>query len=313
MFELQGVLDLYLAAMRRIEDEEGRSVASWRAKKSHPTPRDSSECRNGQCGHYPTLVLEGFEGSKKASSKKAPTSESSTKTEQSKQKSVVITRDQVRHHLQRRGALTDSFEHPLLFARSGVRALSTDYGGTVEINHDEARPSDDFYGTSDSEDEYHSYGEYYRHNDDNFSSSSASSSPSSRSSTSISTADDSNDSFDLSQRGGIVALCRSVLHRLPTLENLSLTGFLHLSFGRSPPAFDKLLCLSLGPPTCLPACIRSLDSLRLPAVKKLRLCADYLGSDVAKRISGLTAGWESLRETRWDYGASSDYDRYPSV
>lgn len=308
MFEAQGVLDLYLCEMRRIEDAENRPVIPWRAAKTHPAPRASSKCRSRECSHYPKLVLEGFDRSTKKGSKSA-----SSKGDCSSQKTFTITRDQVKAHLLRPGALTDDFEHPLLFARSGLRMLAMGPGCSIVIDHDQ-REIDAYYGFSSFDDDHHEYGDFFRYNDDAFSQSSDSPQGSPRSTSSgQSTSSDSNDSFDASHRDGLVALARSVLYRVVALENLSLTGFLHLSLGREPPALTTLRCLSVGPGTSPPTLNLSLSVVQLPSLVKLRCCADYLNTGIAKRIAGTKKHWPSLREIRWDFGGSHDQVGYSSV
>lgn len=288
--------------MRRIEDVTQRPVSSWRASKRHPIPKDPSKCRGRHCGHYPRLVLEGFEGEKDKADKTA----SSERTDSSKMDTFAITREQVKAHLLRRGALTDNFEHPLLFARSGMHILTTGPGCAITVDHAQS-DSGEWY-ESDSDSASHVYGEHYRYDDDVFSNSDFSQQGSPSSSPSPTGArNDIDDVFDLSQRDGITALCKSVLQRLPEIQNLSLSGFLFLSLGRSPPVLPTLRSFSLGPPTAQLDHSRSLDSMQLPGLEKLRICDDYLSFDVAKAIAGTKGEWKSLREARWDHGGSSAY------
>ena len=111
--------------MRRAEDEKS-------ARRSERLKRNASKGgASGQCGYYPSVILEGFEfleGELRSGEIEAPPS-TTKKKEGGKQKGtghnrIVITREQVEAHLARKGAYTDHFDHPLMYARSDLRQRS---------------------------------------------------------------------------------------------------------------------------------------------------------------------------------------------
>lgn len=182
LFELQAVLDLYLCAMRRLEDEEQRPLRSWSAPK--PAFKAPQECREGKCGHYPPLRLEGFEkpkddvavgeyqqayheeegqspaegknddrheraeGDKHHVSNVDEDGEIDTADSRVHPSECIITRRDVEEHLSRRGAHADHYEHPLKYAASDLRALRRNSFGEVVVDYTQ-RELDDFYTDSD--------------------------------------------------------------------------------------------------------------------------------------------------------------------
>lgn len=283
---------MYLSEMRRLEQASNRTVVSWKASKTHPVGKDPRDCCHGKCAHYPRLVLEGFEGR----SKKA-------KKGHAEENTFLVTRAEVKKHLTRRGAPTDNFEHPIVFAQCDLRLLAASHDGAIRVDY-ERRRANSFYGSIDSEDESYDLDDVLlRYNDDDFSQpTELPLRPRSPTDSEGSAAD----TFDLLQYDGISALANSVLRRTPKVVNLSLTGFL----GRclqppKPPLLATLRCLSLGPPASPPGAMVDTENLSLPMLEKLRFCGDFLETSLARRISGQDGDWSKMRETQWDFGSSS--------
>lgn len=158
--------------MKQVEEEKQYSIRSWTSKKKNVRKRQAKCCMS-ECGHYPTLKLEGFgpdeeeemssgeedqeekgpackraKGNGAAPSQSAPT----TVGEQATQQQVVISRDQVKAHLARPGSYTDHFDHPLMYARSELQQLALDDKGKVIIDY-EREQAEDFYGYSDDDED----------------------------------------------------------------------------------------------------------------------------------------------------------------
>lgn len=292
LFEAQGVLDLYLVGMRRIEEAENRPIQSWRASKAHPIGTDERDCRHGECGHYPSLILKGFEG-------RGP----QVKEQQPEGDTIIVRREEVMKHLTRRGAHTDSFEHPIIFSQSDLRLLAQDDDGIITIDYEQQRVSS-FYPESDYDDDNGDLDNMlFRFNDDDFSQyDHRPVRPASPTESDMS----ADDTFDLLQHDGISALANSVLRRTPKVLNLSLTGFLsHCIQQPKPSLLRTLRCLSLGPPAQPPGAVFLFQELWLPAMEKLRFSGSYLGWSIARRIAGNDSGnWRAMREAQWDFGSS---------
>lgn len=97
--EVQASLDLYLMAMRRWEDEQGIVSSSGNPK-------------NKSVSDYPPLNVTGYSTSTR------PATESSGSVAP-----FTVCRSELLRHLAGPHAITDRFDHPLIFARSGVENL----------------------------------------------------------------------------------------------------------------------------------------------------------------------------------------------
>lgn len=256
--------------------------------------KDPRDCCNARCEHYPELVLEGF-GDRGPQNKDKEPPEGDI---------LVVTHEDVMKHLARRGAHTDNFEHPVIFAQSDLRILSQRDDGTITVNYDQ-KARNNFYPDPDSEDEDNYHGDLddmlYRFNDDEWSESSLAPL---RPPSPTDSEGSAYDTFDLLQHDGISALASSVLRRTPKVLNLSLTGFLSQCLHQPPmpTLLRKLRCLSLGPPGTPPGVIFNFQDLWLPAMEKLRFCGSYLTE--ASHISGRYGNWRSMREAQWDFGTT---------
>lgn len=88
-FSVQAALDLYLEEMRRVEES---------------MPPRPCQCEHGSCPSYPGLRIVG----------------NGSRTPPSATDTLVLTQRRLLQHHARRGSLADHFDHPLLFARSGI-------------------------------------------------------------------------------------------------------------------------------------------------------------------------------------------------
>lgn len=301
--------------MRRIEDVENRPVPCWRWKAPSLSQRDPEICRTGKCGHYPRLVLNGFEGSE--SDKPKGTSQggghsASRKEEGSvegKQGSFVVTQGQVSEHLARRGATVDHFDHPLIFARSNLKQLSRDSEGRVVVNHDDYEEREEYYSDYDEYDsDYDGSGMPY--NDEDFTEAESMAGRSLRSASMSSVLSEHYNSpppevFDPTRRNDLVALGRSAISLAARLQSLSVTGWLSRCLDRKSPDLSILRTLSLGPllpPYSTRVCMYAHT---LPNVSKLRLAGYEPYWWVAKVISEHRKGTlPKLKSLEWDYGGS---------
>lgn len=121
-FEVQAILDLYLGEMRRVEDEKGYPVRHWDARPYIPPPKIEKKCEAGICKHYPHIGVTA-EGS-------LPQQPIGSLPGQA---SFFVSLTEARSHLARRRALTDRFDHPLLFARSRLGRYHVNDQGKPEL------------------------------------------------------------------------------------------------------------------------------------------------------------------------------------
>lgn len=238
MLEIQAALDLYLIAMRQIEDKDSDFEASWRSKPPSTKQEVPKSCRDGTCGHYPPLELAGS-----LTRARRPTSPSTTEP-------LVFVRSQLLEHLARRGSSTDRFDHPLLWFRSGGSfADFRRYGrsgatsgawqaGRAQIPTEDVLLSGGIFGTCAE---------------------------------AIDVALPSTATM-----ASLLDLARSVLAFTPRLANLSLTGFLEraLCGPYAPPELPALRSVTLGPPP--PFWAAPMHLQRLSGVEKLRICGVML-------------------------------------
>lgn len=256
-YQAQAALDLYLMSMRRLEDEHGPLTADTDSKSC-----SSSIIKDKQPLNYPALVLVGTE----AQPTLTPASNFSSQ--------LVLTRQQLLQHIARPGSATDSFDHPLLFARSGFDARAQGTRSRLARKEPELRIQRE---PEDAADVFTSEGV------DNINE------PKNRYT-------DSLDFLDITHvnaptAGSILAILRSLLAMTPRLSNLSLTGFLERAFcgSRLGAQLKSLRCLTLGPPPALrswhmPMNLGGLDNGGLNRVEKIRICGVMLRGDEAAKM-----------------------------
>lgn len=233
-YEAQTALDLYLIEMRRIEDLH-----------------EGSGTHGSQPPDYPQLVLIG-----------TPT-QPTLPEGIDRSKCFVLTRQELLQRLSRPGCPTDSFDHPLLLARSGFLPQGEDSTGTTLRSE---RSVGLMYEPEDIADSFSTEGVQGRK-----------SLPGS-----LDLLDPA--SLNAPTAGSILATLRCLLSLTPGLENLALTGFLERAVcgsRSSGPLLKTLQSLSLGPPPavqnwCMPMALRALRR-----VAKLRICGINLRGDEA--------------------------------
>lgn len=278
VLELQAALDLYLMEMRRLEDAAGLLVPSSDGK---PFGKVGPE-EKGPCVEYPPLVLSIATSAKTSLPAARSDGQSSP---------FVITRRELLAHLARPRSLTDEFDHPLIFARSGIDVLKFSLDGHAVGDSSLLSQMSSFC-----------YGD-------------ASDGPGTLSSYALSQAaiqgrnpstlpPDLINPLDIaghntSTVGGLVALARSVLALTPGVENLFLTGFLQAALcGSEAPALVSLRWLCLGPLS-----IHSDESLpptpglgRLANLEHLKL----MGCGLSERKRELFASLPRLKSVEWN-------------
>lgn len=203
-----------------------------------------------------------------------------------------VSRYEIYQRLTRRRTPADHFNHPLLFARSG---LSWEAEGPNDILHrsDGSNPAN---LSADDPANLFSW-------------------PNTGTSASVVNEGDTDEAapafpFDLSDSidpavpntvtvGGNLALARSVLALTPLLSTLSLTGYLQFAVvsERAPPAFEELRFVTLGPHRCWGRWLRYGHST-FEKVEKLRICGGVLALEEIEDIVGGST-LPSLREFYW--------------
>lgn len=250
LYEAQAALDLYLMALRRIDDKD----------QDGELPR-SCGCRWGKCPTYPPVIFrDSYMPFQKADEK--PTSSAAP---------LVLSRHQLHRHLSRPGSITDRLDHPLFFERSGVTAVgrASHYGSERWRRHDEAdeMPEDfaDLFAPEDGR-----RVEEYR-------------TPCPTSCEVLDPTLPNTATF-----GSILTLVRSILSFTPFLTNLSLTGFLDRAVCGSKPTASSLRHLrhlTVGPPPSAWFAPLRFDWLR--HLESLRICGVEVQDDEAESINGL--------------------------
>lgn len=101
LIQLQAVLDLFLMEMRRVEDAYCGGLVSDSAKEETMHEHWEDSCQWPPCRRYPSLQIVHDVAPSPASSE-----------------TLVITRAQLQHHLNKPGGSADLFDHLLLLTRS---------------------------------------------------------------------------------------------------------------------------------------------------------------------------------------------------
>lgn len=297
------MLDLYLGAMRRANESKS-SLRSDRYKRN--ARKDAVKCHWGKCGHYPRLVLEGFEhfqheyysneGRVKLHGGPFKKPKEQSKKKGADENRFTVTRDQVLAHLARPGSTTDHFDHPLLYARSDLRMLDFSiWNGEIIIDYKHENQFT-YYDDFDAFLESLAAGRAVPEN------SSAAKGSSRRTVKPL----------DPAHRPGLIGIARAVLDLTTEVKNLSLTSYFNECIERSPngqaqPALlDSMLYLSIGPLSPTSDVMHCLASFKLPNLEKLRFCGDTPGRPTARQMAGMDEDvvWPSLRTIQWEFGHS---------
>lgn len=263
MFKVPAVLDLYLVAMRRVEDMSDDFQCSWRSKKlsKEASSQAPPSCRNGTCDHYPALDLTE---SPPIQRRKTASSKSRTP-----QPPLSLSQKHILEQMYRPGATIDHFDHPLLFLTSGVPLSELKKGGREAAADNNVEPDN----TRDDLDDLFLSPPQAPHGGSNVS---------------INSALD----FTLANSttlGGLVELVRAVLSLTPRLTNLALSSFLERAVCGNvpPPALPALSSLSLGPAPMYWTASMRLDHSIFAQVKSLRLAGTLLLNEEARSLCKL--------------------------
>lgn len=110
-FRLQAAVDIYLAQMRRIDDERAAETSSSGTSAAtddpYVLPVANDTCIQRRCGHYPHLAV----------ARGTPSDPFWPKGSNN----LIVHNDQIEAHTARRGGPIDRFDHPLIFARSMLK------------------------------------------------------------------------------------------------------------------------------------------------------------------------------------------------
>lgn len=226
---------------------------------------------------YPRLVVLGG-------------GESSSKGQGASTDTFFVTRHQIYERMAREGAPTDHFNHPLLYARSGMGWIAE---GPNDLKHGVQAPRED--------------GGHEENPSDVFACPRRGSSPSgadplgSNNGYSRSLSEPLDPAIPSAATiGGNLGLARSVLSLTPHLTSLSLTSFLQCAVvgQRAPPAFEGLKSLTIGPTHNGCSFAHRYDHQTLSSLEKLRICGQTPTPQDIATIVGDDA-FPNLKELEW--------------
>lgn len=272
VFQVQAALDLYLMNIRAMEDDSPHFL-----RLATRDTRVPDRCRSGKCGHYPALVLNLT----------YPPDGSSRKAEPSRKEVYSPSREQLLRHLSRPGSLTDRFDHPLLFNRSGFKIYVTLPHGKGHEDYDPAGARCKIRTASWHDVEGAHEAHKWQHL--------ACVQLEDLSHTFLTGEKALNDALiNTATFSSNLALARAVLALTPSLTNLSLTGFLEAAIGREGQSFPTVQRLSLGP---APVCWNGSSWYSgLEGVEDLRVAGAPL---VAEELQEITSTMPRLRRIDW--------------
>lgn len=299
--ELQAALDLYLMEMRRVEERKGYEVKSWRsqeAKAEAVVPRISRH--KGKCNAYPRLAFVT------PSLSTAATRGGDHDTDR---EVFRITLAQVHEHLARPGCSTDTFDHPLLFARSGVRAFLT---GGPGRGLEEWEEGGDPYGLVRGWDSSPTYNENASAEDfaDIWNGGGLRRNKPKDVKIPPDLCDEADPTFpSAATLGSLLASARMVLSAVPSLEVLSLTGLMERAVcgSRSAATLKGLKSLSLGPPPPFWYAPMRLDHPAIGSVEELRIAGSFLFKSEIAAIAGHGGALPKLKKLEWVLSGKHDW------
>lgn len=263
VYEAQAVLDLTLQQMARRQALEGSKL---------PPSRD------GEDAAYPLLRIDRYPASPSKNTQAQTSSESSSEEEER----WVLSRSDILQHLARPGSMTDRFDSPLHFARSGIDIVDTEMPG------DRRRPK---LEQTDKE-----WLDLFSPSSKIFSGSS-----------SLAANVIDGPRPPTATIGSLLAQLRMVLSSTPNLDTLSLTGFLEWAIcgPRSvAPLLPKLRAVSIGPPPERWLAPMLFDKFKFGQVEELRLCGVELLLEEAESV---VANLPSLKRLLWSMPAARLY------
>lgn len=266
VIEVQAVLDLYLLELRRLEDEARESKAG------------SKETEKGdETVEYPTLSFTTA----------MPPSDNAIRGKAGR---FMLHRSKLLQYLTQRGGPADFFDHPVLFARSGIKTISFTPQGRGKLNKELWQQAEAIY-----EDEDDAFGSLALQNSG---------------ATTLLPQDLANplDPANLATTtvGGNVHLARLLLSLTPNVQNLVLTGApqrILCGKGASCPP-QGLRYLSLGP--LFPLADESLSPChqggRLAGLREVRFRGALVGDQKRACIRALP----NLKRADWDLQHSNE-------
>lgn len=276
--------------MRRVEERNGYDVKSWRSPEAED--QAAKYIHKGRCKSYPPLSL--IMPAKGAPVVNVPGV-------------FTITLAQIHQHLARPGSIGDRFDHPLLFSRSGVKGFvrygpgrGGDDGGEGDYHQlvRERDGSPTYVEATNGEDfaDLWSVVGLGRNRDDDIK-------------LPRELCDELDAAFPTAATlGSLLATARMVLSATPSLDNLSLTGFLERAIcgSRSPPALKALKSLSLGPPPPFWYAPMRLDHSAIASVERLRIAGVMLFKSEIASIAGHAGALPKLKKLEWMLAAKYD-------
>lgn len=279
VLELQAAIEIYYLEMQRCDNRA-------RAKKEKELKRKiekkkSSASRISIRPRYPPLRVARSGSSPSGNFGKGD---------------FAIKRSQILERMTSAGAPTDSFIHPVLFARSALSWSAVDY--------------DDKVHSGNNDREWNSVEETV----DAFSTSYFSST-SAVPGTTVSAASTTGAKIDLISNArlatatvsGILALARCVLSLTPRVRSLSLTGFFeHILVGERASCHQSLHTVSIGPPPVGWEVPLHFSNTALNTVKRLRVCGCMLEKKEAASICGDDGALPQLKKFVWSIRGKGD-------
>lgn len=279
LFLLQAALDLYLVQMRRHEDAQGYDVSPWRAGPGPGPPQCPAVCRLGNCKHYLRLVLTDS------------TDPSQLKVDRKKQ-TIKMPMGVLWLNLTERGGQLDQFDHPILFARAGLKSAQLNEYGQDLIRARLTGPAGPHFAPS-------VYDPEASEDEDFESDDSDESSPTGKAAKGF----DPPDMAPNHTMPGIINRACDVLFLTPNVVILSINGFLQLCLCIRIPVFETMRSFALGP--LLPffaaaVCFNDEKGPKMAKLGNLLISGDILMKDEAERIAGKEGRLPGLKRFQWE-------------
>lgn len=295
--------------MRRVDDERGYLIPEWRDCMKDPPPPIPAPCEEGTCGHiYPRLLF---------------TLDAATGYTLSPEPGATfyyITQLQISRHMSKAhgNALTDRFEHPLVFARSGWPLPDADVAdqGQELIGNLLCGPHSDedllpHYGIGErcrsllpSPDEVHKAsipeGPSHPTTDPDLPGAGDAAHYLRALSLPLNASDEPSPNTET--LAGLLTMARVLLALAPALRNLSLTGTFHrLLCGQTSLPLGELKCLSIGP--VLPywtSLFKPGALVQMVNLEHLHICSTKLNSREIDVITGVGHVLPRLTQVFWE-------------
>lgn len=279
ILEVQAALDWALERVRNMEEED-----STLQRLAQPGARVPVQCRSGNCKHYLSLnILDALQ--QRASSRRGWSLGG-----QRCQSCMALLR-----HLARPGALTDRFDHPLVFVRSAFMVMVMPALGHGHEDRDRRCDTLIMMDSPFVVDKKYEWPDLAALHEDSreWERELCGDVPNGNAKRAQAVIDRNDMIIQTSSLARTLSLARSVVALMPNLEDVSLTGYLQVLFSRTKDA-ARLRQASFGPPPCF-------WDARLPlsgfdGLEKLHLCGVVIFKDEVLRI---TNDMPRLRVFQW--------------